>query len=62
MIEKLPKKYQKAVKDFYKDQDGYWLTLREGYYLDGYDAEKTIHEDTKAEILTVLRECLRAEE
>lgn len=41
----VPKKHQDKISDFYKDMDGVWLELKEGYV--SLDTEcGTIHEDT----------------
>ncbi len=59
-IEKyIPKKYRNTVEDFYKDMDGCWLNLKEGYI--SADNEATsIHEDTikdvKYKLKTIISE------
>ena len=55
----IPKKYQTSVKDFYKDEDGWWIVLKHDseWVLEEYYAERVIHEDTKAEAVAVLKEC-----
>lgn len=55
----IPKKYHASIADFYKDQDGYWLYLKENgeYVLQFYDANYVIHEDTINDILEVFRDC-----
>lgn len=58
LFNQIAKKYQPAIRDIYKDEDGYWCTLTSEYILDGYDAERTIHEDTMKELKSVLRTCL----
>lgn len=48
-IEKyVPKKHQEAIADVYKDMDGYWITLKEGYISTSTETQ-TIHEYTLAE-------------
>lgn len=43
----VPKSKREAVKDCYKDDDGYWITLKEGWNADNMDCVcRTIHEDT----------------
>lgn len=59
LINKLPKKYQAIVKRYEKDQDGYWLYLKEGYSLEYYHGDTLIHEDTQREVLNVLRNHLK---
>lgn len=65
-IEKLPKQYRESIRDFYKDDDGWWICLDEQgvYYFDGYASQYTIHEDTQAEALAQFRQCIcqKAEE
>lgn len=60
-IAKLPKQYRESIRDFYKDDDGWWICLYERglYYLDGYASQYTIHEDTQSEALTQFRQCVR---
>lgn len=55
LLNYIPKKYKNAVIDFYKDCDGYWLTVGNGYALEGYYSEQVIHEDSINNSLTVLR-------
>ena len=40
-IEKLPKQYRESIRDFYKDDDGWWICLDEQgvYYFDGYASQ-----------------------
>lgn len=44
----IPVAYRESVKDFYKDCDGWWITLdcNREYIFDGYHSDYTIHEDT----------------
>ena len=53
----IPKRYRDSIADFYKDEDGWWIVLKESgkYFLDGYYATHTIHEDTKADALREFR-------
>jgi uncharacterized protein (UPF0262 family) len=53
---KLPKKYNNIVKDYYKDQDGYWLILKDGYIEPDMQA-RTIHEESHNEIVNKLKTC-----
>lgn len=46
LLNKIPKKYHKAIKAIYKDCDGYWAHIGNGYKVEDYLAEHTIHEDT----------------
>lgn len=51
----IPKRALPAVRDAFHDEDGYWVMLREGWHVEGYFAERTIHEDTLAEVKAVAR-------
>lgn len=43
----IPKNKLEAVVDAYRDEDGYWIRLREGWEASREDAGcRTIHEDT----------------
>lgn len=59
-IERLPRQYQFAVKDFYKDTDGWWICLNaEGLYeFNGYASKYTIHEGSQLEAIHQFRECI----
>lgn len=59
-VERLPKQYQFAVKDFYKDADGWWICLDTNgpYEFDGYASQYTIHEDTQLEAIRQFRSCV----
>lgn len=59
LLQRLPKKYQAIVQHYEKDDDGYWLYLKDGYSLEYYSADTLIHEDTQAEVLAVLRNHLK---
>lgn len=39
--------------------DGYWVMLREGWHVEDYFAEHTIHEDTLAEIKVVAKNIVK---
>lgn len=54
----IPARYRSAVIDFYKDCDGWWITINsEGpYHFSGYYAEYTIHEDTQKEAVEAFKE------
>lgn len=60
LVEKyLPKKYHEAVSDFYKDFDGYWLELKNGFISTSTGCQ-TIHElnlaDVKKEFKTIVKD------
>lgn len=60
-IEKLPKECRSSVRDFYKDDDGWWISLDHNgaYEFTGSNAQYTIHEDTLKEALAEFRDCIR---
>ena len=40
----IPKSKQKAIREIYEDEDGFWIILNEGWNADGMDYEcRTIH-------------------
>lgn len=42
----IPRRKQAAVRDCYRDDDGYWICLHEGWEASNTDAGcRTIHED-----------------
>lgn len=49
----IPKKYRDSIYDFWKDEDGWWIMLKEDseYIFSGYYSTHTIHEDTKADAI-----------
>ena len=51
---KIPKKYQHMIDEVLKDQDGYWVYLKDGYYSPTLDCG-TIHEDTIKDVLKEIR-------
>lgn len=55
---KIPKKYEAMLDEQpYKDSDGWWATLKEGYYSPTTDSH-TVHEDTAAEFMISLKQCV----
>ena len=58
----IPKQKQKAIKEAWKDEDGYWIKIKKGWYVKNYFAEHTIHEDTIAEIKKVAKQIRREEQ
>lgn len=54
LLNKIPKKYHPAIKDIYKDEDGFWAYIENGYKVKNYYTEHTIHEDTLTEFKRVL--------
>lgn len=63
-IDRLPKQYRDSVRDFYKDDDGWWICLKENglYEFEGYASQYTIHEDTQLEAIRQFRNCIRRKE
>ena len=59
IIDYIPKKKQEAIKDAYHDEDGYWITLKDGWKVKDYFAEHVIHEDTLTEIRSVVKNITR---
>lgn len=55
----IPESKKAAIKDAYRDCDGYWITLNEGWKVKDYCAERTIHEDTIKDIRTVIKDIVR---
>lgn len=60
-IDRLPKQYRDSVQDFYKDDDGWWICLKENglYEFEGYASQYTIHEDTQLEAIRQFRDCIQ---
>ena len=51
VLKYVPAAKREAVRDAYKDQDGYWICLLEGWEASRTDAgSRTIHEDTIADL------------
>lgn len=47
ILKYIPLKKREAIRDAYKDEDGYWITLNEGWEASNTDSGcRTIHEDT----------------
>ena len=55
----IPKRALPAISDAWHDSDGYWVMIREGWHVEDYFAERTIHEDTLAEIKAVAKNIVR---
>ena len=53
LLNKVPKIYHEAITNIYKDEDGYWAYIENGYKVENYFAEHIIHEDTLAEFKRV---------
>jgi len=61
LLNRIPKKYHAAIKDVYRDEDGYWCIIgcNSGWKLEGYFSDYTVHEDTVHDIVTVIRQSLK---
>lgn len=47
----VPLKKRQAIKDAYRDEDGYWICLNDGWEASNTDSGcRTIHEDTIPEL------------
>ena len=59
LLSYIPKVYRNSIIDFYKDQDGYWLSLKTTgeYILQGYYSDYLIHEDRINDVLKILKDC-----
>lgn len=53
----IPKRYREAISDAYRDQDGIWVCIKEGWTCDETvcGSARTIHEDDLKRIL----ECVK---
>ena len=58
---KIPKKYHTAIKEIYKDEDGYWCILNKGY-TSGIDEGRVIHEESAKGLLREIRNIKEVEE
>lgn len=59
LLNKIPKKYHPAIKDIYKDEDGFWAYIENGYKVKDYYTEHTIHEDTLTEFKRVFAKVVK---
>jgi len=51
ILKYVPSSKREAVRECYKDSDGYWITLHEGWNADRMDFPcRTIHEDDIKEL------------
>lgn len=51
LMKYVPKSKQAAIRDVYKDEDGYWICLKDGWEASRTDAGcYTIHADTIPEL------------
>jgi hypothetical protein len=55
LLNKIPKIYHEAITSIYKDDDGYWAYIENGYVVRNYFSEHTIHEDTLTEFKRIFK-------
>ncbi len=53
IVFRIPKKYQPAIKEVYKDEDGVWCNLNDGW-VHGVDGTHVIHCETYTELRSEL--------
>lgn len=51
---KIPKKYESAIKEIYKDSEGYWVYAEKGYIFANTGCH-TAHEYTQKDIMSAIR-------
>ena len=56
----IPRGRHAAILDAYRDSDGYWIRLKDGWHVEAYSAEQTIHEDTISELRKVISRIRRS--
>ena len=61
LMKYIPKKFHDAVKDIYRDSDGYWVILRQGW-TDGIMGSHVIHTNTVTELRNEARLIEKEEE
>ena len=54
LLRYVPKKFHIAISDIFKDSDGYWIFLKDGW-LDSVNQCHVIHTDTIAELKEEIR-------
>ena len=59
LLNKVPKIYHESITSIYKDEDGYWVYIENGYKVENYFVEHTIHEDTLAEFKRVFKQVVK---
>lgn len=59
LLNKIPKKYHVAITSIYKDDDGFWAYIGNGYKVEKYFAEHTIHEDTLTEFKRIFKQIVK---
>lgn len=59
LLSKISKRYHKAIKNIYKDEDGFWAYIGNGYKIDNYFSKHTIHEDTLTEFKRIFKQVVK---
>lgn len=55
LLEYVPKSKREAIVSIYHDEDGYWAYVENGYKIENYYSEHTIHEDTLTEFRRIFK-------
>ena len=59
LLSKIAKKYHAAITSIYEDEDGFWAHIGNGYKIDNYFSEHTIHEDTLTEFKRIFKQVVK---
>lgn len=59
LLNQIPKKYHNAINSIYKDEDGYWAYIGNGYKVKDYFADHVIHEDTVTMFKKVFKQIVK---
>lgn len=59
LLNKIPKKYHASITSIYRDEDGFWAHIGNGYKVEGYYSEHTIHEDTLTEFKRIFKQIVK---
>ena len=51
---RIPKKYEKMIREIYHDEDDYWVELENGF-IHGVDENSVIHEETSRGVLEEIK-------
>jgi hypothetical protein len=60
LLRYIPKKYHKAICDIWKDSDGYWINLNDGW-IDSDWGTHVIHAESIAELKDTMKNIEREE-
>lgn len=61
LLKYVPKKFHEAIREIFKDDDGYWVYLKHGWH-DGIMDCHVIHTDTIAELRSEVKFIHKVEE